>query len=708
MLPSVIEDERRVNVGEDEGCELKPMAISFKEEGDVVSRCIRDGTSGLGLFSVAAVSTCMAIISVLLILHYEPPIQSTPATSQQQCNAAAASSRFFSGSTSPFPLWADLMAQQIQVIQNLVHASLLGGAGFVAAYRGDAVWLFFARNCCFYFGMAALSYFAVDLWKGAFQSTMVVSSILGLCCIVAFVRLEIVRLEVVRLVQRYTQGHEANYPKNLPSTRPHVVKTTIIARLADCLQGATVVFTILTTVTAIVDENCTSVTRVGLLEMSYGQGAHQAFLLSLLFLVTTFPGDQSCVGGAIICSGWRSVLAMSYLMPLATSQTLADREILSLVATCVELLLMLPIFFTALLLHRENRLSELWTTKSGAPRYTQIKEDDESESDDDDGSDAPDLEKVRQIKSLSMRQISKSTLFAPRQRRGAFFVWISSGCLLFEMTFECLLLLHYSTIVTGFGGEVYQWGMHVCAMYLFCTHMSVGSSDVYRRARWLMTFACPGGSAIACWQIWILSANKMHDLDLQTKVAMVLFSIRALCGAGQCVGISLLSTTEPEREVIPPEVGAPVELERRLKRAAFILYYVFLPCLFLVVAEEAYFSSCSEPLLSPTTPGCMHDFYLLAMTWPGLGTFFHFGGLLVIFASDSLLYASYPPSLVIATLFAGQLFAVLAGHLLLNLVLDESLLGAHQVVIKVMWTLSTGLLWMSLQGLWNWRVAEIS
>jgi hypothetical protein len=27
------------------------------------------------------------------------------------------------------------------------------------------VWLYFARNCCFYFGLAALAYHALDLWR---------------------------------------------------------------------------------------------------------------------------------------------------------------------------------------------------------------------------------------------------------------------------------------------------------------------------------------------------------------------------------------------------------------------------------------------------------------------------------------------------------------------------------------------------------------
>jgi hypothetical protein len=68
---------------------------------------------------------------------------------------------------------------------------------------------------------------------------------------VAFLRLALVRYEVNQLVERHTMGHEANYPKYLPSTRPQLVKTRIISRLTDCLQGAAIVFTIWTTASAI-------------------------------------------------------------------------------------------------------------------------------------------------------------------------------------------------------------------------------------------------------------------------------------------------------------------------------------------------------------------------------------------------------------------------------------------------------------------------
>ena len=742
--------EQGPRAGDDES-DPKPMEISSSSEVDVISSSIQEGTRGVGLVAVVAVCTCMASISVLLILQYQPSPDSAIASDdddatgddhQQQCNAIVAASRFFPSTTTEaatshyyFPLWADLIAEQIQIIQNLVHASLLGGAGFVAAYRGDAVWLYFARNCCFYFGLAALSYFTLDLWRGSGSSSIttlfgstsfIVSALLSTFCIVAFVRLEFVRYQVNLLVGRYTRGHEANYPKYLPSTRSQLVKTRAISRLADCLQGAAIIFTMLTTLFAILDENCKSETQVGLLEMSYRLGAHEAFLLSLLFLVTTFPGDQACVGGTVICAGWRLTLALTYLVPLAMSEAAFSlREMLSLVNTSLESIFMLPILVLSLLLLRENSESTIWrTTKnssSGAVKYSRIEEDEDQDDDDDDNDDRSDApnEHVRQIKSLSMLQISKSSIYSSRQRRGAFIVWISSACLLFEMTVECLMLLQFSVIIGGFAAEVYQWGMHICAMYLFCTHMSVNSPEVYCRARWLMAVACPGGTVIAVWQLWVLisytttttttTTTTPHDFDTPTRFAILMFLVRAICGIGQCIGLALLQTTEPESETVESDsTEASVELESRLKQAWFVLFKLFIPTLFMKIVADAYFSSCGEPLISPTTPGCVQDFYLLAKSWPGLGTFFHFGVLLVIFASDALLGAAYPPSLAIATLFSAHVTILLAGDLIINtFLLDGSTTALHEIILKVMWMLSVGCLWLSLHRLWKWRVVVV-
>ena len=221
-----------------------------------------------------------------------------------------------------------------------------------------------------------------------------------------------------------------------------------------------------------------------------------------------------------------------------------------------------------------------------------------------------------------------------------------------------------------------------------------------------MAVACPGGTAIAVWQLWVLFSNKTADFDRATQLASGLFLTRALCGLGQCLGICLLSSIQPETNIILSGKQSSVGLESHLKRASFVLYYIFVPCLFLNIVGEAYFASCGQPLLSPTTPGCIQDFFLLAQSWPGFGTFFHFGGLLVIFASDAVLHASYPPSLAIASLFSAHASILIVGDLVINMFLTDSSWVLQQLIPKVLWMVSGGWLWMSLWRLWTWRVAE--
>lgn len=695
MMPLEVEEDRKPSAH----CKMEGKSSSSSEEkyDDVISISIREGTRGLALVSVVAVSTCMAVNSFLLLLQYEAPVASPPTGQEDQTCG---------GDGSNLPLWASLMQTQIQVIQNLVHASLLGGAAFVAAFRGDAVWLFFARNCCFFFGLAALSYLAVDISKGSFTtSSFIMSALMSTACIAAFVPLELARQAVATHVARYARGHEANYPKWLPSTRSQLVRTLFITRMSHCVEVVAIVYTILTTAAAIL-EDCDSETSVSLLETSYREGAHQAFLLSLLFHASTSPGDDSRLGGAIVCSGWRLLLGVSYLFPLP--QTFAIRETASTIAIIVEILLMLPILVAALLLLWENSQSTLWKTSTTTSnvQYKPINEDDmeRDEENDDDETDDPPSDHNRRIVSLSMFQISKSAVFSPRQRRGSFVMWLSSACLLVGMTLECLLLL--TALSTVNAPEVYQWGMHVAAMYLFCTHMSVNSEEVYSRARYLLAIACPAGSVIAAWQLWQLMHTTLLDHWTVAAAAAFLFGWRFLCGVGQCVGLGLLHTTE--RQDFVPDTGPPDELDRRLKRGWFVLFKVYLPTLIMFVAADGYFSTCSEALISPSTPGCVSHIFLLAKHWPGLGLFFHFGGLLFIFAADALSHGSYPPSLAISIFFAANVTILLAGDLVMGAAVahGDGLLTVL-FCVKSVWMMAVGWLWILLHRLWKLRIAEL-
>jgi hypothetical protein len=667
------------NIPQIQNMEMEDSAVS--DDVDIISRCIRKGTAGFALIAVVMVSICMASVSLILMVQYEPPTRYSELSSIPQCSATSAGTRLTSHLASPIPLWADLMTHQIQIIQNLVHASLLGGSAFVAAYRGDAVWLYFARNCCFYFSLSAFAYLAVGGTKSIRDSNVYFSAFFGTICFIAFIRLEIVRHEVMRLVSRYREGSDGYYPNYLPSTTSQVKKTAIIARL-------------------------NSKTHIGLLEMSYRLGAHESFLLSLLFLVTTFPGDQACVGGALITSGWRMTVSVVYICKYLPFSNLSDRSLASLVWTSLELFLVTPLFALAFSLFLEN--STAFSAKSGSlskGTYSRVSIVEDSEISLEDPSDAVFNKDCDQIAALHMLQISSSCRFSRSQRNGAFVIFITSFILWIEMTFECMMLLMYDHTISGLSEIIYGWGMHVCAMYLFCCHMSVTSPEVYKRGRWLMAIACPSGTLIAIRQLWFLLPHSLVGYDMFTHIAVFLFTTRAICGIGQSLGIILLSSIEPRDQVDHPIPVDTIDLKQKINRASMVVNKIFIPCLYAYVVEEAFFAKCGEPLLSPTTPGCVFDFFLLAKSWSGFGTFFHFGGLFIIFSNDALSSNPYPPSLAIAILFSGHVSLLLACHLII-MISSHSPDILRQVVPRLLWMLSACLASFSLHTLWKERIMK--
>jgi hypothetical protein len=90
---------------------------------DIYSTTIRNETQGVALYGVISTATCMALVSIVMILEYTPPHSSREtSTSDTVCDHPR----------KVLPLWADLLASQVTILQNLIHASLLGGAGIVA------------------------------------------------------------------------------------------------------------------------------------------------------------------------------------------------------------------------------------------------------------------------------------------------------------------------------------------------------------------------------------------------------------------------------------------------------------------------------------------------------------------------------------------------------------------------------------------------
>ena len=428
-------------------------------------------------------------------------------------------------------------------------------------------------------------------------------------------------------------------------------------------------------------------------QMGYSLGAHEAFLLALFMLASAFPKCPASVGGALLSSMWRLLIACCSLVSLlSTGLELDLRRGMSLFFTLLEAASMFPILIASLQLTMEagtfQTILGLGQASAGksAAAYAPIKGndlDDEICDKIETGcsiSETSGDTSFRRLSVRTLRVIASSSRFSTRQRFGAYIMWISSCCLLVGMTMENVMLLITSPVGAHSTHEIYKWGMHLCSMFAFCVIMNVSSIEVYAQTRILLCFACPAGSFIGLWQLWVL-INNTPDLcdDPLALLIACLFAWRALSGVGQCIGLFVLNSIETdtgtlEQMDVTTKDSATDEdmlLCDAISRGRFALFMLFLPAFTAYTATSALLSSCSEPMISPTLPvscGGM-SMFMLVPNWPGLGLFFHFGGLLVIFASDGLATStpSYPPSVVIGSLFALHALMLIAIHILLEL-----------------------------------------
>ena len=117
----------------------RQAAMDSVEFNDMFSALVRKGSSGVALYFVLAISVVISFVSFMLIFQYNPPLQQEGESDWNLWGDVCTPQQHKT-------VWADLLTEQIEILQNLIHASLLGGATLVAAYRGDVVWLFFVRN----------------------------------------------------------------------------------------------------------------------------------------------------------------------------------------------------------------------------------------------------------------------------------------------------------------------------------------------------------------------------------------------------------------------------------------------------------------------------------------------------------------------------------------------------------------------------------
>jgi hypothetical protein len=511
-------------------------------------------------------------------------------------------------------------------------------------------------------------------------------------------------------------------PKYLAQTRSDHAKSEVIFKSAAAVQIISVVYVLCTTTFALLPQLCDESGEADLehqsakgvvshheitshlysFEMAYGLGAHEAFLLSLFMLAATFPRCPASVGGALLSSAWRLLVAccsISQLLSVGYMNATNLRTGLSIFFTTLEICSMIAILVAALQLsmgagtfrtilgYRVRVCGDDQTAAS----YSQITANDLDDKGtcDEDEMKCIDTGVLTEISSHRMAVptlylIAASNRFALLQRFGAGVLWVSSCCLFAGMTTENIILLITAPVGSHAAHDIYKWGMHVCAMFLFCVVMNVSSPPVYARARILLSFACPIGSIIGTWQLWVLISNTANvTSDLSALMVGFLFLCRAMSGLGQCVGLVALADIYPktrslEQMDITTKATASDEdmmLCEAVFKGRFVLFKLFLPTFVAYTPMSALLGSCFEPMISPSTPCGGLKTFMLSPTWPGLGLFFHFGGLLVIFASDGLTTSipSYPPSIVVGALFAFNAALLTATHLMSDLIHQGSL-----------------------------------
>jgi hypothetical protein len=755
-IPEAFDDPTEaLSITDDSSDETSSDDESFD---DVLSRIIRQRSNGVALYSILCISLSMALLSFLLLFQFGTKVEdrSRQAESVENSIPLYTSEGLCSTESYVKPLWQELLELQIAVIQNLLHAALFGSAALVAAIRGDTLWLFFSRNLGFYLFPVTFFSFIHDLeailWSShdnveGFQFRLFLSFFMAASSGVAFVKNE-ATCQVVRrmVVQRVNSQAEiptsdttsTNYSPFLARNAADMKKANVIFYGALFAQASNVLYAIVTAtqwfalnvecndstnpgqrriegMTMAEDEN-TSGENLRMFEMAYSMAAHQSYLLALIMLASTYPRHFACVGGAMLTSGWRLLVATGSLRHIYLHWNGAPRDSFSLLYTSLEMIAMLPVFVAALVLMRDICRAE--GKGSGYKPVGSVENNLEEAALNDLVEESEENEFVEtRFHCPTLSQIATSDRYSSRQNWGARLLCVGSAALLLEFTVECVATLRQHFIGTGMAHDVWKWGMHVCSIYLFCAIMSVETPSIYSRTRLLLAAACPVGSLVGLWQLWtLLQYAEDGTDDPWTLLVACLLGVRILCGLTQTLGLIILQDTEPVTNVVSDYCKVPDhELASSQRRAKFALYKLYLPTFVAFIVGVALMSNCSEPMISTMIPSescsvTRMDF-VLDQNWPGLGLFFHFGMLIVVGAVDGLSTGSpsYRPSLAIARLFAGHVTCLIFVSFAWDVLQTDgwdvlSLPDVIQRMVLFLWMVASGYLFVCLHRHWKLRV----
>ena len=635
---------------------------------DEIAALVRNTTPRIGLISIYGICIIMAVVSVVLGQEFDSKVSRAAALTPISTNSAATNVSSYEQDGGPdhtcpselntvSPVWFVVLSGQLPIIKNLIHASLLGTTATLAALRGDAVWLFATRNVAFFFGLVSFSYTCVDVHAVLYQNATVTWRLclavgMALFCSVALIQYHKIHTAVRRLS---VQG-DATGP-GVAMTEYDILRTRYIEFAVSLVQVIAVLYTVCTTGSWIQQQEEVPDLSLRSFEDAYSLAAHQAYLLALLNLVTVLPRDSACIGGALLVSGWRSVAASTSLL---NSLCIADhsfKSTASVLSLAIEATIMIPVFCLSASLangYMQFTAGEL----SGKSCRTSMHEVPTS---------------VLTYRCPTTFDMVSSVRLSPRQRVGAGLLSYGSMFLFLGMTGECMVMLHPFSLGSPGSHEVYLWGMHVCSMFVFVVSISVSNATVFYYTRFLLLVMSPVGSAIAIWQLYMLQQYCGSKTDHWHSLTIFLLICRALCGLSQSIGLLLLdevcfdSTTDMTRESSQKDPERSTCLNKELTNSRVALYGVYLPCFAVYLICNLLLNRCVVPMIPQNTEATEDapNMFVLAQKWPGLGIFFHYGLLTVIFGADAISPSvpSMRQSLVITVLFSGHIAWLLSWQL---------------------------------------------
>jgi hypothetical protein len=156
-----------------DGDDTLSLSLSPNDSEDPLLLITRERSGGIALVAVLALSACIAANAVILpwqfqqkqqALHHEQYNEGGDARTSTVIPSYASLCSSSTAHSATQPLWQSVLEIEMLFLINLIHTALLAVTALVVACRGDVIWLYFVRNCTFFWFPVALLYFASDVY----------------------------------------------------------------------------------------------------------------------------------------------------------------------------------------------------------------------------------------------------------------------------------------------------------------------------------------------------------------------------------------------------------------------------------------------------------------------------------------------------------------------------------------------------------------